>query len=193
MWNSDSGNHIFGWNVYQHTAGVWTLNIFNGGGSTHSFSDFAHNPLIPGAWYHMVITDDLTTMRFFVNGTLVGSAAQIATGFTPNGINGDVSVAGGPTVLGQRSDNAFDPFDGAIDDVAFYAYALTSEQIQGHYLNSVVLTALKSGENLVLSWPMGGLQQATNAAGPYSTIESASSPYTNAPTVSPTFYRVQLQ
>jgi hypothetical protein len=185
MWNSDFGNHVFGWNVYQHVAGVWTLNIFNGGGASTFVSDFAHNPLVPNSWYHMVITDDLNTMRFYVNGTLVGSASQANTGFTAN--------PAGPTVLGQRSDNAFAPFDGTIDDVAFYNYALSAQQIQAHYQATVRLTAARSGGSLVLSWPFGTLQQAGNVSGTYVTVTGATSPYTNTLNGSQQFFRVQVQ
>jgi len=193
MWNSDFGNHVFCWNVYQHVAGVWTLNVFNGGGASTFLSDFTHSPIVTNAWYHMVITDDLEAIRFYVNGVVVASAPQSTTAFTANGINGDASVAGGPTVLGQRSDNAFDPFDGALDEVAFYNYPLSPDQVQAHYANSGFLTVLKQGNSIVLSWPIGTLQQSTNVLGQYSNVVGASSPRTNAPTSGATFYRLQIQ
>jgi hypothetical protein len=189
MWNSDFGNHVFGWNVYQHVAGVWTLNIFNGGGSSTFVSDFVHNPLVPNSWYHMVITDDRTTMRFYVNGTLVGSAAHASTRFVPNGATG----GGGPTVLGQRSDNAFDPFDGTIDDVAFYNKALSAQQIQAHYLSTVRIVSTWSGNALMLSWPFGTLQQADTVNGTYSNVDGATSPYPITPAGTQKFYRVRVE
>ena len=187
MFNADFGNHVFGWNVYQHVAGVWTLNIFNGASSSTFVSDFAHNPLVPGSWYHMVITDDRTTMRFYVNGILVGAAAHASTRFAPNRM--------GPTVLGQRSDNAFDPFDGTIDDVAFYNKALSAQQIQAHYLSTVPIAADRSGNVLTLSWPFGALQQADTVDGTYLNVPGAASPF---PVTIPSgatqkFYRVQVQ
>lgn len=187
MFNADFGNHVFGWNVYQHVAGVWTLNLFNGGSSSTFVSDFTHNPLVPDSWYHMVITDDHTTMRFYVNGVLVGSATHASTRFTAN--------RAGPTVLGQRSDNAFDPFDGAIDDVAFYNKALSAQQIQAHYLSTVPLTAVRSGNTLMLSWAFGTLQQADTVDGTYSNVNGAASPFpvTLIPGGTQKFYRVQVQ
>jgi hypothetical protein len=193
MWNRDFGNHVFGWNVYQHVAGVWTLNIFNGGSSSTFVSDFVHNPLVPNSWYHLVITHDLITTRFYVNGVLVGSAPQASTGFIANGLNGDVSVAGGPSVLGQRSDNAFDPFDGDTDDVAFYNYALAPLQIRAHYFNRVPITIARSGSDLVLSWPFGTLQQADSIAGTFNDVTGATSPFPIQASGAQKFYRVQTQ
>src|SRR5262249_16760118 len=142
MFNSDFGNHVFGWNVYQHVAGVWTLNIFNGGGASTFVSDFTTGPLVANTWYYLVITDDLNAMRFYVNGVLVGTALQANTRFMPN--------TAGPTVLGQRSDNAFDPFDGTIDDVAFYNKALSLGQIQAHYLSTVPIALVRAGDKIIL-------------------------------------------
>ncbi len=192
MWNSDFGGHVFGWNVYQHVAGVWTLNIFNGSGSSTFVSDFAHNPLDTNKWYHMVIADDLTTIRFYVNGTEVGSSTAAPSGFVANGINGDVSVAGAPTVLGQRSDKAFDPFDGKIDEVAFYNKALTLQQVQAHFANSVALSLSVAGTNVILTWPFGTLQQSTQVNGTYVDMISATSPAPVPITGKSQFFRIKL-
>jgi len=192
MWNSDFGDHLFGWNIYQHVAGVWTLNMYNGGAGGSFVSDFVHNPLVPNTWYHMVVTDDLTTIRLHVNNVQVVALSRQGFGFIPNGINGDPIVAGAPTVLGRRSDNAFDGFDGSIDDVAFYNYALTPAQIQLHYLNSTKLTITRSDNNVVLNWPVGTLQSAPAAGGTYTNVPGATSPFTNAASATQKFYRVQI-
>ncbi len=193
MWNSDFGNHVYGWNVYQHVAGVWTLNIFNGGGTSTFVSDFAHNPIETDSWYHMVITDDGAAIRFYVNGEEVGSAPQTATRFMANGLNGDPEVAGGPTVFGQRSDNAFDPFDGAIDEVAFYNYALSPSQIEVHFRNSVRVTIQRSGDSLSINWPFGTIEQADDLLGPYATLPDATSPFSVNPVKARQFYRVRAE
>lgn len=193
MWNSDFGNHVFGWNVYQHVAGVWTLNLFNGGSSSTFVSDFVHNPLVTNSWYHMVITHDLNTTRFYVNGMQVGAAPQTNARFVANGVNGDPAAAGGATVLGQRSDLAFHPFAGALDEVAFYNKALTLQQIRAHYLATVGLVGEWSNNRLVLRWPFGVLQQAENLAGPYANVTGASSPHIVDPVGATRFYRVQVE
>lgn len=53
-----------------------------------------------------------------------------------------------------------------------------------------VLAIQRTGANMVLSWPYGRLQSATNAPGPYSTLTGAISPWTNVPAGARQFYRV---
>jgi hypothetical protein len=108
-------------------------------------------------------------------------------------VNGNPSQGGGPTVLGQRSDNAFDPFDGAIDDVAFYNYALSPGQIQTHYANSVALSLTRSGNTIVFSWPFGTLQHANDISGPFETATGVISGQPISPTGLRKFYRVLLE
>jgi hypothetical protein len=184
--------HISGWNVYQHAASAWTMNMFNGGTGGSFNSDFFDIPLVIGSWYYMVIADDLTTIRFFVNGVQRASLDRKAFGFVPNGINGDPAT-GGPTVLGHRGDSAFLPFDGSVDEVAVYNYALTPQQIQLHYLNSAVVSLATSGNNLVLTWPFGTLQSAPSITGTFTNVPGATSPRTNAVGGDQQYFRVQLQ
>ena len=96
-------------------------------------------------------------------------------------------------MLGQRSDNAFDPFDGAIDDVAFYNYALSAQQIRAHYLSTVRVTIAPSGNQVVLTWPFGTLQQCATVDGIYTPIDNATSPWPVTPGGTQKFYRVQVQ
>ena len=193
LWNSDFGGHLFGWNLYQHPAGYWTFNAFNGGGGGSFTSEFNDHPLDTNKWYHMVIADDLTNLRFYVNNVLGVTLSRSGFGFKPNGINGDPGVAGGPTVLGQRSDNAFAPFFGAIDEVATYNYALSPQQIKNHFLYTTVLNITKSGNNVILTWGAGTLQAAPAVSGTYTNIVGATSPYTTAIGGSARFFRVKLQ
>jgi hypothetical protein len=60
-------------------------------------------------------------------------------------------------------------------------------------LNPIPLNALRSGNNLILSWTSTafGLQSAPIASGPYTNVPSAASPYTNPITASPKFFRLK--
>src|ERR1017187_3217744 len=87
----------------------------------------------------------------------------------------------------------FNPFDGTIDDVAFYNKALTAQQVQLHYLDTVMLSITKSANKVVLSWPVGTLQAAPAVTGNYTNVTTATSPYPNAPSGSAMFYRVKVQ
>jgi len=192
LWNSDFGGHLFGWNLYQHPQGYWTYNPFVGGGGGGFISDFADHPLNLGSWYHFVITDDLTTQRMYVNNRVVVTVPRAGL-FIANGINGDPAVAGGPTTFATRSDGAFGQWDGGIDEVAFYNYALSAQQIQNHFLNNVSVTINKLGNKVVLTWPVGTLQSAPVVTGTYTDVQGATSPYTNTVSGSATFYRLQVQ
>jgi hypothetical protein len=190
---NNAGTALTGWNIYQYPgADVWTWNIYHGGGTGSFTSEFTDNPIVPGTWYDMVLTDDGTNMNWYSNGRLVLTESVSGVGFVQNGINGDPSVAGGPTTLAIRSDGVFGDWDGGIEDVAVYNYVLSAQQIQNHLLNTTRVTALKSANNLTLTWPVGFLQSSTNVAGPYADVAGASSPY-SPPTVAPhTFYRIRL-
>jgi hypothetical protein len=47
--------------------------------------------------------------------------------------------------------------------------------------------------NVILSWPAGTLQSATNVAGPWGNVDGAESPLTNSVAASQEFYRLRLQ
>jgi hypothetical protein len=184
--------NIYGWNIYQHQASAWTLSLFQGGVSPSFFSDFTDIPLVINKWYHLVVSDDLTTIRFYVNNSLVNSTPRAGV-FIPNGINGDPSVLGGPTTFGVRSDGQFGNFSGGIDEAAIYNYTLSTDQIRNHFVNSVPLNIRRQGNNVVLSWTLGTLQAAGLVTGTYTNVTSATSPYTNAISGSAEYFRLQLQ
>jgi Concanavalin A-like lectin/glucanases superfamily len=191
--NPNMGANLFGWNIYQHAANVWTWNIYNGTLNGSFTSEFADNPIVPGTWYHMVLTDDGTNMAWYSNDRLVFSTTAAAVGFIQNGVNGDPTVNAGPTTLAVRSDGVFGDWDGGIQDVAVYNYVLSPAQIQNHFLNTTHVSITESsGGQVVVTWPAGTLLSATSVGGPYTTVVGATSPYTNNP-VGQKYYRVQLQ
>ena len=186
---------LSGWNIYQHVANVWTWNIFNGGPNGSFTSEFTDNPIVPGTWYHMVLTDDGTNMNWYSNNRLVLTESVQGVGFVQNGINGDPGVAGGPTTIAIRSDGVFGDWDGGVEDVAVYNYVLSPQQIQNHFLNTTRLTVVPQGTNVVITWGAGTLQSSTNVNGPYTNVSGTpTSPYTNSASgSSQLFYRAQLQ
>jgi hypothetical protein len=187
------GTVLTGWNIYQYPgADVWTWNIYNGGGTGSFTSEFTDNPIVPGTWYYMVLTDDGTNMNWYSNGRLVLTESVSGVGFIQNGINGDPSVAGGPTTFAIRSDGVFGDWDGGMEDVAVYNYVLGPQQIQNHLLNTTHVTASKSPSNFTLTWPVGFLQSSLNVAGPYADVPGATSPYSPPLTGPHTFYRIRL-
>lgn len=183
-----------GWYIYQEPGNVfgWVIQPANAfvvaGPDDPANSDL----LVAGKWYHLVITDDTTNFNMYINGELRSSAGVAGIPYTPDGygINPDGNAAipggtdnpddGGNFVIGQRTDGAFNTFEGSVADAAVYQYALSPTQVKLHYLDATQISIARTGTNVVLTWPVGVLEQSTNVAGPYTPVNGAASPYTNA-------------
>jgi len=63
----------------------------------------------------------------------------------------------------------------------------------GVYGAQVTLTITPSGDNLILTWFRGMLQQASDVNGPFVDVPSATSPYTTAASGSQQFFRVRVR
>jgi hypothetical protein len=196
-----------GWLVYQTAGNNWAWWPYSGYYAGGSLTD--NDQIVPNEWYYLAMVYDGTNFTFYVNG--VAEASGTVPGFTQNGnvpdsagssafYNYNYNVTPGlPSyngigsssfVIGQRFDNDFNPFSGSVADVAVYDKALTPTQIQDHFLDTTTISISSSGNNIVISWPVGTLQSSTNVKGPYSNVIGATSPYTNA--VSGTmFFRTQ--
>lgn len=72
-----------------------------------------------GAWHHIVVTDDDTTVTFYVDGVKTGSTAA--------GVDTDNATA---MYLGYDGTNYF---DGLLDDVKVFSYPLNSTQVKTLY------------------------------------------------------------
>jgi hypothetical protein len=197
MYNSNFSAAVFGWLIYQHPASAFTLVTFNGTGGPATFaSDVTTNfyPLNIKSWYHLALVDDGTTIRLYINGVGSQDAVGPASQFIPDGVNGDPNLGAAPSVLGQRSDLAFNGFNGGVADVAFYNYALSASQIMAHYAGSgkATLGFAEANGATTLTWTTGNLLGSTNVSGPYNPIVGATSPYTVAYTNSQFFYVLGL-
>jgi len=87
---------------------------------------------------------------------------------------------------------------GLIDEVVIYTNALIEAQARLHYLASAVAPAVplgfrRAGQNLILTWPQGILQSTGDVQGPWSPVDGATTPYTNAITGGNRFFRVLVQ
>jgi hypothetical protein len=192
------------YNLYPNPYNGWY--IYQQPNNTFAFVPQPANAFLPAGsivannWYYLVVTDDGVNFNLYINGVLAAAPLPLAgLNFVANGsgINPDGTAAITPglgnTVLGQRTDAAFNTFQGAIDDTAIYNYALSPQQIQNHYLNMTRISIASSGSSVVLSWPTGSLLSSTNVTGPYVPVVGATSPYTSSATGKQKFFRVQVQ
>jgi len=197
-----------GWLVYQTAGNNWSWWPYNGYYAGAQLTD--PDPVVPNQWYYLTLVYDGTTFTFYVNGVPKasgGDAGFVQNGNVPAGGAADYNynyhvtpglpsyngLGSGSFVIGQRFDNAFNPFLGMVDDVAVYNKALTAQQIRNHYLNTTLLSVVRSGNDIVITWPTGTLQSSTNVSGAYLDVSSATSPYTNSMTGPARFYRARLQ
>jgi hypothetical protein len=105
--------------------------VFARAGCT-SFPDQTYSvPVAAGQWYHVVATYDGSTMRLFVDGTLVSRQLSESTSLGTSGALAQFQVGSGVSNVGF--DSSGDHFKGTIDEAAVYSYALSGSQIQAHY------------------------------------------------------------
>ncbi len=194
-----------GWYIYQQPSDTFAFvpqpgNAFIVGAPNDPANN---NQIVAGKWYHLVVTDDTTNFYMYINGQLASSYPAAGL-YIPDGdgINSDGNAGiptgldegddGGNFVIGQRTDGAFNTFEGTVDDTAIYQYALSAEQVLLHHADATLLTIAPDGANVILTWPVGVLQQSGTLTGGYTTIVGAASPYTNGASGQAMYYRVYV-
>jgi hypothetical protein len=191
MYNSNYSAAVFGWLIYQTPGSAFALVTYDRSGGPAIFGvDTNFVPLNLDSWYHLAIVDDGTVIQLYINGVPSKAANGPASELVPNGINGDPSLGAAQSVLAQRSDLAYNGFNGGVDEVAFYNYALSPSQIMAHYAGKPELSYTQAEDGkTTLMWTLGTLRGSTNVAGPYEPIAGATSPY-KVPFTFPQFFYV---
>jgi hypothetical protein len=129
--------------------------------------------LTAGTWYHLVGTFDGANVRMYVDGALANTVAYAGTmrsGAAPVRIG-----AGSGATVAQE-----EPFDGRIDDVRIYNYALSAGEVTSLHNGQLpapapVLTATDGVGQVSLAWSASGGATSYNvrrgpAGGPYPVI-----------------------
>jgi len=80
--------------------------------------------VVIGQWTHLVLTYDGTVAKFYVNGSLINTYAVPLFLVQNNSRN---------MVMGAGPATGFDPFNGELDEIALYNYALSLSQVTNHY------------------------------------------------------------
>jgi large repetitive protein len=109
-----------GWVLYAGSNNTWQFWINNGTGMLM----VSGGAVTLNAWTHLVGTFDGTTVRFYVNGVQVSSAAVVT--YQPQ-----ISKI---LAIGQGEPGTGFFFPGSLDEPAVYGSALTASQIQNDYV-----------------------------------------------------------
>jgi MYXO-CTERM domain-containing protein len=146
VFNRVSSGNRSGWVFFQRSPGTgFNFAMYNGTGSTVGIG-LTGGPYTVGAWNHVVAVWNGTTPSLYVNGV-----NTLATVTGPGGYN----ASGSATFSVGAYDTGSNPFTGSVDETAFYATALTSEQISSHFAaaanpTSGAYAALIQGDGAVL-------------------------------------------
>ncbi|MES2470336.1 MAG: LamG-like jellyroll fold domain-containing protein [Verrucomicrobiota bacterium] len=115
-----------GWVFFQRPADAgWNFAMYNGLGSQVGLQ-VTGGTYTPGSWSHVVAVWDGAAPTLFVNG--VNTNAPVVVG-GPGGYN-----ASGTAIFSVGAyDTGSNPFNGAVDETAFYSKALSPAEILAHY------------------------------------------------------------
>jgi len=124
VFNRVSAGNRSGWAFFQRDAATgWNWRLYNGSGSTVGW-DLTGGSAPLDSWSHVVGVWDGTTAKLYVNG--VDTAA-------PNTGAGGYNASTAAIFSVGAYDTGASPSTGDMDEIAFYATALTDVQIQAHY------------------------------------------------------------
>ncbi|MFO1499238.1 MAG: LamG-like jellyroll fold domain-containing protein [Verrucomicrobiota bacterium] len=108
-----------------------TWQFWTGKGDSSGWDTLGGPSVLNGAWTHLVGVYDGTNKLFYVNGNLVASSQVV---FGPNDEN-VLRMGGGAT----EGDGSFF-FEGSVDEVSYYAKALSEDRVLAHYVAGFPLT-----------------------------------------------------
>jgi hypothetical protein len=183
-----SGSTVAG--VNYDAAGANLGYTWNNDQNTWGWSSDLQPP--PDQWsFVAVVVQPAGTVVYLLN----TNAELSATNANPNPIQ---AFAGTGTIGTDTYASTARAFNGVVDEVAVFNYALTPVQIQQLYNNGYQLPQVQVGiqtfgTGLNVNWPQGTLFQSTNLAGPWSAISNAVSPFAMTPTNAAGFFRVLLR
>ncbi len=148
VFNRISSDPRSGWVFFQRSPGTgWNFRMYNGIGSTLGF-DLTGGTADVDSWSHVVAVWNGSSASLYVNGMLADDTNDPAASGTY------VSNVGPFTPLftvGTYDDGTSNPFNGLIDEVAFYGAALNASQIAQHYSTATTDATVGAYSSLILS------------------------------------------
>ncbi len=186
-WLSKYGENGVGWQLRVNGSGATPCWTVRGPGGDDMSSTIG---LVDGNWHHYAGTYNPVTgyRSLYVDGVL---AAQLTGQGALSPTTSSHLAIGGRDSGGTSYGNYF---TGEIYGVRIYNTELTEAQINHSLVPKVPVfnAPIRNGNQLILSWTTGTLQEATNVLGPW-TPNGATSPYTNDVTAKPEmFYRLSI-
>jgi hypothetical protein len=124
LFNRVTSGDRSGWVFFQRSPTTgWNFRMYDGNGSTVGF-DLTGGSNAADTWSHVVAVWNGTTPFLYVNGAL---ADDTSTG------SGSYNASSSAILSLGSYDDGNNPFNGAVDEMAFYRSALTPLQILGHF------------------------------------------------------------
>jgi gliding motility-associated-like protein len=159
-------NNLSGYNFYAvNGLGSWSFSTGSGvaweglGTSTSTIGEIYNGTTLKfGIWTHLASTYDGTTIRFYVNGTLVGTDSA---GYSRVGFN---SIPQRPLRIGagRTEGSATYFFDGAVDEVRIWNYVRTRNEINNN--KNAVLSGQETGLVSYYSFDNGNASNETGVS-----------------------------
>ena len=157
----------------------------------YGFEGHLHVPT-NGTWTFVALVIQPTSATFYLNdGTGMQTATNVAAHaavrfFTTTYVGWDDNDSSTPGDTGTRR------FNGLIDEPMIFGRTLSPDEISQLYYAGVEveLQITESNGKVILTWPNGILQQASQVTGPYNDMLGVTSPFTNTPSGAQ-FYRVR--
>jgi len=113
------------WGIYQSVTNKFSAQYRGSGSGCLIASD---DVFIPGQWYHIVGVRSGTNLSLYINGVKQNSTCSTADIASTSSYN---------FIIGKRTNSNDYYFNGSIDDIKFYNYARTEEQIRMDYQQGV--------------------------------------------------------
>lgn len=142
--------------------------------------------LSSGQWVHLVGTYDGTTWSLYRNGAVAGTVADAV---------GALAVDNAGWAIGSTGNGWDQAFAGLIDEVGIYGEALSAARVAAHYAAATgavsKLSIARSGNQVILTWTGGILQESTVVTGGFADSVGAVSPLTITAPTATKFYRLR--
>jgi hypothetical protein len=143
LFNRVSAGNRSGWVFFQRSPTTgWNFRMYNGSGNSLGI-DISGGSNNAGTWSHIVAVWDGSQASLYVNGSLVAGPVSPSGGY-------NASTAAIFSV-GSYDDGIQNPFNGSVDEVAFYPTALSAGTILAHYQNGTNPTPPTTYGSLILS------------------------------------------